>query len=92
MTSPLCYNICRYFYESMQLFLGERGKFKQMVGKSISFLSALAHYKAHQMACTALPQQNKNLAILHKCMAQRFAGEAYVEALAALLAPSHAET
>lgn len=39
MTSPLCYYICRYFYKSMQLYLGERGKFKQMVGKNISLLS-----------------------------------------------------
>lgn len=34
MTSPLCYYICRYFHESMQLYLGEGGKFKQMGGKS----------------------------------------------------------
>lgn len=41
MTSLLCYYICRYFYESMQLDVGEGEKFKQM-GKSIYLLSALA--------------------------------------------------
>jgi len=28
----------------MQLYLGERGKFKQMAGKNISLLSALARW------------------------------------------------
>lgn len=70
---------------------GKEGSLNKWWGRAFLFSQPWLADKAKQIAQTALPQQNKNLAILHKCMAQRSAGEAYVEVLAALLAPPHAE-
>lgn len=70
---------------------GKEGSLNKRWGRAFLFSRPWLADKANQIAQTALPQENKNLAILHKCMAQRSAGEAYVEVLAALLAPPHAE-
>lgn len=70
---------------------GKEGSLNKWKGRAFVFPRPWLTNKASQIAHTALPQQNRNLAILNKCMAQRSAAEAYVEVLAALLAPPRAE-
>lgn len=78
MTRLLCYYICRYFYESMRLDVGE-GENLNKWGRAFIFCRPWLADKASQIAHTVLPQQNKTPAILNKRVAQRSAAEACVE-------------